>query len=175
MTTPSNSPDRPPLKTIDKSGTYVLRLCKPKPEKIKLNTAGFPTCNLFFTDAEGNCFNKNYSTQWGSKAIAILVGKFSNQFVKPSEQMTLKEFGDLINMAANCVAEVELEVTPNGEWNGKPQFKYKLKTIKCILGNKNGEPTLYKKSKLPYTLEDSAPEFDKPIPDYSKPSDSNPF
>jgi hypothetical protein len=46
MTTPSNSADRPPLKTIDKSGTYVLRLCKPKPEKIKTNTAGFPTCNL---------------------------------------------------------------------------------------------------------------------------------
>ena len=79
--------------------------------------------------------------------------------------MSLQEFGDLINSAANCVAEVEVEVTPNGEWNGKPQFKYKLKTIKSILGNKNGQPT----------LQAEAPNFDKPIPDYSKPSDANPF
>mgnify|MGYP006271852955 CR=1 FL=1 len=168
MTSSQPSPDRPPLKTIEKSGTYTLRLCKPKPEKITTNSAGFPTCKLFFVDAEGNCFNKIYSTQWGSKQIAILVGKFSNQFIKPSEQMTLQEFGDLINMAANCVAKVELEVKENGEWppgSGRKQFKYQLKNIESIIGNKNGQPT----------LQAEAPNFDKPIPDYSKPSDSNPF
>ena len=136
------SPDRPPLTTIDASGVYVLRLCKPKPEKFKLNSAGFPAVSIFFMTAEGNCFNKNYSTQWGTKSVAMLVGKFTGKYVQSPEQMSLESFTDLINSAANCVAEVDLEVTPNGEWNGKPQFKYKFKTIKSILGNSNGQPTL---------------------------------
>lgn len=154
MTTPS-SPDRPPLTTIDTSGVYVLRLCKPKPEKFKLNSAGFPAVSVFFMTVEGNCFNKNYSTQWGTKSVAMLVGKFTGKYVQSPEQMSLEAFTDLINSAANCVAEVDLEVTPNGEWNGKPQFKYKFKTIKSILGNSNGQPT----------LNADAPQ----VPDFTKP------
>ena len=149
------SPDRPPLTTIDASGVYVLRLCKPKPEKFKLNSAGFPAVSIFFMTAEGNCFNKNYSTQWGTKSVAMLVGKFTGKYVQSPEQMSLESFTDLINSAANCVAEVDLEVTPNGEWNGKPQFKYKFKTIKSILGNSNGQPT----------LNADAPQ----VPDFTKP------
>ena len=149
------SPDRPPLTTIDASGVYVLRLCKPKPEKFKLNSAGFPAVSIFFMTAEGNCFNKNYSTQWGTKSVAMLVGKFTGKYVQSPEQMSLESFTDLINSDANCVAEVDLEVTPNGEWNGKPQFKYKFKTIKSILGNSNGQPT----------LNADAPQ----VPDFTKP------
>ena len=156
-----SSSDRPPLKTIEHSGIYVLRLCKPKPEKFKLNSAGFPAVSIFFCDTVGNCLNKNYSTQYGTKSIAMLVGKFTNQFVKAPEQLSLEAFTDMVNSAANCVAEVDLEVTPNGEWNGKPQFKYKFKSIKSILGNSNGQPT----------LNAEAPQ----VPDYSKPSESNPF
>lgn len=157
------SPDRPPLTTIDTSGVYVLRLCKPKPEKFKLNSAGFPAVSIFFMTAEGNCFNKNYSTQWGTKSVAMLVGKFTGKYVQSPEQMSLEAFTDLINSAANCVAEVDLEVTPNGEWNGRPQFKYKFKSIKSILGNSNGQPTLNADAPQPM------------VPDYSKPSESNPF
>jgi len=152
MTTPSS--DRPPLKTIDTSGVYVLRLCKPKPEKFKMNTAGFPAVSIFFMTAEGFCFNKNYSTQYGTKSVAMLVGKFTNKYVQSPEQMTLEDFTDCVNSAANCVAEVDLEVTPNGEWNGRPQYKYKLKSIKSILGNSNGQPTL---------------NADAPVPDFTKP------
>lgn len=155
------SPDRPPLTTIDASGVYVLRLCKPKPEKFKTNTAGFPSVSIFFMTVEGLCFNKNYSTQYGTKSVAMLVGKFTNKYVQSPEQMTLEDFTDCINSAANCVAEVDLEVTPNGEWNGRPQFKYKFKSIKSILGNTNGQPT----------LNAEAPQ----VPDFSKPSESNPF
>ena len=144
-----------PLTTIDTSGVYVLRLCKPKPEKFKLNSAGFPAVSVFFMTVEGLCFNKNYSTQWGTKSVAMLVGKFTGKYVQSPEQMSLEAFTDLINSAANCVAEVDLEVTPNGEWNGKPQFKYKFKSIKSILGNSNGQPT----------LNAEAPQ----VPDFTKP------
>ena len=154
MTTPS-SPDRPPLTTIDASGLYVLKLCKPKPEKFKLNKDNFPSVSIFFMTNEGLCFNKNYSTQWGTKSVAMLIGKFTNQFVQAPEQLSLEAFKDMIESAANCVAEVDLEVTPNGEWNGKPQFKYKFKTIKSILGNSNGQPT----------LNADAPQ----VPDFTKP------
>jgi len=150
-----SSSDRPPLTTIDTSGVYVLRLCKPKPEKFKMNTAGFPSVSVFFMTAEGQCFNKNYSTQYGTKSVAMLVGKFTNKYVQSPEQMTLEQFTDCINSAANCVAEVDLEVTPNGEWNGRPQFKYKFKSIKSILGNSNGQPT----------LNGEAPQ----VPDFTKP------
>ena len=172
MTTPS--PDRPPLTTLDASGIYVLRLCKPKPEKFKTNTAGFPSVSVFFMTAEGLCFNKNYSTQYRKSytdkktqqevnyyEAEMLVGRFTNKFIKPVEKYYLETFTDLINSAANCVAEVDLEVTPNGEWNGRPQFKYKFKLIKSILGNTNGQPT----------LNAEAPQ----VPDFSKPSESNPF
>ena len=158
-----SSSDRPPLTTIDTSGVYVLRLCKPKPEKYKLNTGGFPSVSVFFMTAEGLCFNKNYSTQFGTKSVAMLVGKFTNKYVQAPEQMHISQFIELVDSAANCVAEVDLEVTPNGEWNGRPQFKYKFKSIKSILGNSNGQPT----------LNGEAPE--PTVPDYSKPSESNPF
>jgi len=153
-----SSSDRPPLTTIDTSGVYVLRFCKPKPEKYKLNTGGFPSVSIFFMTAEGLCFNKNYSTQFGTKQVAMLVGKFTNKYVQAPEQMHISQFIELVDSAANCVAEVDLEVTPNGEWpvgSGRLQYKYKLKSIKSILGNSNGQPT----------LNGEAPQ----VPDFTKP------
>jgi hypothetical protein len=105
--------------------------------------------------AEGKCFNKNYSTQYGTKSVAMLVGKFTNKYVQAPEQMHISQFIELVDSAANCVAEVDLEVIPNGEWNGRPQFKYKFKSIKSILGNSNGQPT----------LNADAPQ----VPDFTKP------
>ena len=96
MTQPAN--DRPPLKTIEQSGNYRLKLIAPKFEKVKVWEDGTTSSRLFFVDVEGNCLSKNYSTKYG-KALAMLVGKFSGKFT----------------------AEIR-----NGEWQGKPQFKYKL-------------------------------------------------
>ena len=39
---------------------------------------------------------------------------------------TETEFIEYITPACGVTCLVGVEVTPNGEWNGKPQFKYKL-------------------------------------------------
>jgi hypothetical protein len=157
-----SSSDRPPLTSIDASGVYVLRLCKPKPEKFKLNSAGFPFVSLFFTTADGKKLNKTYWTNYGTKPIAMLVGKFTNQYVQAPESYTIEQLQEVIELAANCVAEVDLEVSPaldqNGQqkiFNGDLQFNYKFKSIKSILGNSNGQPT----------LNADAPQ----VPDFTKP------
>lgn len=128
-----NQQERPPLKTISTSGTYQLRLCKPKPEKIKLNKTGHPSAWIFFVDAEGNCVSKYYSVQYG-KSLGMLIGKFSGQFIQTlPESASLEQLTAQIDKAVNCIAAVEIEVTENGEWNNKPQYKYKFKTITKII------------------------------------------
>ena len=156
------SPDRPPLTTIDASGVYVLRLCKPKPESYRSKDNAFPYVNIFFKTAEGKKLNKTFWTNYGTKSIAMLVGKFTNQYIQAPETYTVEQLQQVIELAANCVAEVDLEVSPdlaqNGEqkmYKGEPQFKYKFKTIKSILGNSNGQPTL--NADVP-----QVPDFTKP-------------
>lgn len=128
-----NPQERPPLKTITTSGTYQLRLCKPKPEKIKLNAAGYPSAWIFFIDAEGNCVSKYYSVQYG-KSLAMLIGKFSGQYILTlPESASLEQLQAQIDKAVNCIAAVDIECTENGEWNGKPQFKYKFKSVTKIV------------------------------------------
>ena len=128
-----NPPDRPALKTITASGVYQLRLCKPKPEKFKLNAAGYPSVWIFFLDAEGNCVSKHYTVQY-PKGLALLIGKFTGKFVKELPESSSKEqMSSYIDQAVNCIAEVDIEATENGEWQGKPQFKYKFKSVKQIV------------------------------------------
>jgi len=92
----------------------------------------------------------------------MLVGKFTNQYVQAPESYTIEQLQEVIELAANCVAEVDLEVSPaldkNGQqkiFNGDLQFNYKFKSIKSILGNSNGQPT----------LNADAPQ----VPDFTKP------
>jgi len=128
-----NPQDRPPLKTITTSGTYQLRLCKPKPEKYKLSAAGYPSVWIFFMDAEGNCVSKYYSVQYG-KGLAMVIGKFSGKYAQTlPESASLEQLTAYVDQAVNCIAEVDIEATENGEWQGKPQFKYKFKSIKQIV------------------------------------------
>ena len=128
-----NPQERPELKTITTSGTYQLRLCKPKPEKFKLNAAGYPSVWIFLLDAEGNCVSKYYSVQYG-KSLAMLIGKFSGEYVQTlPESASLEQLKAQVDLAVNCVAEVEVEATENGEWNGKAQYKYKFKSVKKIV------------------------------------------
>ena len=131
MNPPNN--DLPPLKNIEKSGTYVLKLIKPKDDKMlerfKVNKKGFASCRLFFVDGDGNCLTKNYSVEFG-KGLAMLVGKLTGNFTPEAPtSITVENLIRYVSPAFGKKATVDLEVTPDKEWNGKMQFNYKLKKI----------------------------------------------
>ena len=124
MSTENN--DRPPLTSISTNGTYRLKLIKPKFEKVKVWEDGTASARLFFVDDKGFCLSKNFSSKYG-KALAMLVGKISGKYVsEPKADLSVPAFLDYLRPATNVYFEVEVEVTPDGEWQGKPQFKYKL-------------------------------------------------
>ncbi|MEY4403809.1 MAG: hypothetical protein RIR91_1844 [Verrucomicrobiota bacterium] len=124
MTTENN--DRPPLTSISTNGTYRLKLIKPKFEKVKVWEDGTASCRLFFVDDKGFCLSKNFSSKYG-KALAMLVGKFSGKFTNEIRlDATQAEFMEYISPACGQTILVGVEVEPNGEWQGKPQYKYKL-------------------------------------------------
>jgi hypothetical protein len=134
MTQPAN--DRPPLKTIEQSGNFRLKLTPPKFEKVKVWEDGTASARIFFVDVEGNCLSKNYSTKYG-KALAMLVGKFSGKYAAEIRlDATPAEFLEYMKPAIGQTIDVAVTVEPNGEWQGKPQFKYKLGfakgTVKAI-------------------------------------------
>lgn len=128
MNAPNN--DRPPLKNIDKAGTYSLKLIRPKDEaRFKKNARGFSSVSLFFLDNDGNCLTKNFSVEYG-KGLAMVIGKFSGSYAPtPSDQMSIEQLIKYCEPAFGKVATVELEVTENGEWQGKPQYRYSFKKI----------------------------------------------
>ena len=120
-----NPNDRPPLTTLAASGKYVLKMSLPKEDKVKVYDDGVGA-RLFFKTAEGLCFSKSYGTKYG-KSLAMLVGKISGKYVsEPKASLSVPDFLDYIRPATNVHFEVEVEVTPDGEWQGKPQFKYKM-------------------------------------------------
>jgi hypothetical protein len=124
MTTPEN--DRPPLTSISTNGTYRLKLIKPKFEKVKQWDDGTTSARLFFVDDKGFCLSKNFSSKYG-KALAMLVGKFSGQFTKEIRlDATPAEYLEYLSPACGQTILVGVEVEPNGEYNGKPQYKYKM-------------------------------------------------
>jgi hypothetical protein len=134
MTQPAN--DRPPLKTIEQSGNFRLKLTPPKFEKVKVWEDGTASARIFFVDVEGNCLSKNYSTKYG-KALAMLVGKFSGKYAAEIRlDATPAEFLEYMKPGSGQTIDVAVTVEPNGEWQGKPQFKYKLGfakgTVKAI-------------------------------------------
>ncbi len=138
MTQPEN--DRPPLKTIEQSGNYSLKLIAPKFEKIKVWEDGTTSSRLFFVDVEGNCLSKNYSTKYG-KALAMLVGKFSGKFTAEIRtDATQAEFLEYLKPACGQTVDVAVTVEPNGEWQGKPQFKYKLAFARGTVKPSAAEP-----------------------------------
>lgn len=128
MNAPNN--ERPPLKNIDRAGSYALKLIRPKDEaRFKKNARGFSSVSLFFLDNDGNCLTKNFSVEFG-KGLAMVVGKFSGSYaVTPSDQMSVEQLIRYCEPAFGKVATVELEVTENGEWQGKPQYRYSFKKI----------------------------------------------
>ena len=84
-------------------------------------------------DAEGNCVSKYYSVQYG-KGLAMVIGKFSGKYAQTlPESASLEQLTAYVDQAVNCIAEVDIEATENGEWQGKAQYKYKFKSIKQIV------------------------------------------
>ena len=125
MTTPNK--ERPPLTSISTNGTYRLKLIRPKgTDKVKVWEDGTASCRLFFVDDKGFCLTKSFSTKYG-KALAMLVGKFSGKYTNEIRlDATPAEFLEYISPACGQTILVGVEVEPNGEYNGKPQYKYKL-------------------------------------------------
>lgn len=121
-----NQNDRPPLTTITTSGVYRLRLTAPKLDRIKSYEDGTCSAKLFFIDEQGNCFSKSYGTKYPG-SLALLVGRLSGTYAKEIRaDATPAEFQQYVSPAVGKPADISVEVTPNGEWNGKPQYKYKL-------------------------------------------------
>ena len=152
--------DRPPLKNITASGSYVLKLIKPKDDeaiakRFKLNKAGFASCNLFFMDGDGNCLTKNFTAQW-PKGLAMLVGKFCP--VAP-ETITVENLFRYVEPALGQTANVEVEVTEAPElWQGKTQYRYKFAKIE---GKASETRAVYKPNPAP-AAETQPDPFDAP-------------
>ena len=124
MSTPNQ--DRPPLKSIETAGTYKLKLIKPAFDKIRAWEDGTVSCRLFFLDDQGNCLSKSFSSKWG-KPLAMLVGKFSGKFTEEIRlDATAAEYLQYLEPACGQTIHVGVECEANGEYNGKPQFKYKM-------------------------------------------------
>ena len=121
-----NTNDRPPLTSISRNGTYKLKLIKPKFDKIKAWDDGTVSCRLFFVDDKGYCLSKSYGTKW-TKPLAMLIGKFSGKFTEELRiDATPAEFMQYIEPACGKTCLIGVEAVENGEYNGKPQYKYKL-------------------------------------------------
>jgi hypothetical protein len=124
MTTENN--DRPPLTSISTNGTYRLKLIKPKFEKVKVWEDGTTSARLFFVDDKGFCLSKNFSSKYG-KALAMLVGKFSGKFTEEIRlDATPAEYMQYLEPACGQTILVGVECEANGEYNGRPQYKYKM-------------------------------------------------
>jgi len=166
MNTPSSFPE---FKSIETSGTYIVKVSTPKDDKIekhyKKNAKGFASARIYFTTGDNKTGSVYLNTEWG-KSLAIFVGKFSGTFAKdPSPQMSVEQLIKYVSPAWGQRAEVELEVTPSTEWQGKPQFKYKFKKITRL----DGQQSTYKASAPSQDSSESAapspsaPEFDAPF------------
>jgi hypothetical protein len=127
--------DRPALCTITESGTYRLRLCNPKIDKIT-QTEDDAFVKLFFLGESGLCLSKKYQTKY-PMALATLVGKLTKTYKQPlKEGSDAKSLFEYIQPAVNRWADISLEVSTN-EWNGKIYYKYKFVKIEAVEVNSN--------------------------------------
>lgn len=125
MHNPHNA-QRPPLKTITQSGIYMLRLSKPKADKVRVWDDGTMSARLFFADAQGNCLSQSYGTKF-PKSLAMLVGKMSGNFTSEFAGRTPEDYVAYVEKAAGKVVETLVEVSAgNPRPDGSPSYKYKL-------------------------------------------------
>lgn len=131
----STENNKTPLTNISQSGTYKLKLIRPKgTEKVKVWDDGSVSCRLFFVDDKGFCLNKSYGSTYG-KALAMLVGKFSGSFVENELRIdaTPAEFLNYIEPACGktCLVGVEVSQAKDKQgnpktYNGQPEYAYRL-------------------------------------------------
>jgi len=118
--------ERPALTTISTSGLYRLRLSAPKLEKIRSYEDGTCSANLFFLDDQGNCLSKSYGTKYPG-SLATLVGRITGTFAKKiAPNATPADLQVYLKPAVGKTVDVSVEITAVSEWNGRPQYKYKL-------------------------------------------------
>jgi hypothetical protein len=142
--------DRPALCTITESGTYRLRLCNPKIDKIT-QTEDDAFVKLFFLGESGLCLSKKYQTKY-PMALATLVGRFTKTYKQPlKEGSDAKSLFEYIQPAVNKWADISLEVSTN-EWNGKIYYKYKFLKIEAVEVNSSDS------NKTDNTSEQTPPE-----------------
>jgi hypothetical protein len=123
--------DKTPLTTITQSGTYKLKLIRPKgTDKVKVWEDGTISCNLFFLDDKGFCLWKSFGTGFGAKGLTILVGKFSGKFVENDLRIDAKpaEFIHYLEPACGQTCLVGVEVSHAKDKAGNLKF------------NKDGNP-----------------------------------
>jgi len=131
--------DRPALCTITESGTYRLRLCNPKIDKIT-QTEDDAFVKLFFLGESGLCLSKKYQTKY-PMALATLVGRLTKTYKQPlKEGSDAKSLFEYIQPAVNKWADISLEVSTN-EWNGKIYYKYKFLKIDAVDVNSTDSTT----------------------------------
>ena len=138
-TTSNANQDRPALCTITESGTYRLRLCNPKIDKIT-QTEDDAFVKLFFLGESGLCLSKKYQTKY-PMALATLVGRLTKTYKQPlKEGSDAKSLFEYIQPAVNKWADISLEVSTN-EWNGKIYYKYKFLKIDAVDVNSTDSTT----------------------------------
>jgi len=128
----NNNQNQNKLVNISESGTYRLKLCLLKSDKITIDPEdGTLIARLFFLDENGLCLSKKYKTKYPI-ALAILVGKLTNVFMKPIEDTKDPEkLLEYLAPAFNKWADYDITVGSN-EYNGKNYFNYKFNSIKSV-------------------------------------------
>jgi hypothetical protein len=127
--------EKAPLTTITQSGTYKLKLIRPKgTDKVKVWEDGTASCSLFFLDDKGFCLWKNFGTGY-AKALAMLVGKYSSNFAKEIRlDATPAEYLEYISPACGqtCLIGVEVSHAKDKAGNlkydkdGNPKWSYRF-------------------------------------------------
>ena len=75
---------------------------------------------------------KNYSAQY-PKGLAMLIGKLTKEFLaEPASNISIDDLIEYCSPAFGKKAEFELDVSEDGEWQGKKQYKYKIVSIKPL-------------------------------------------
>jgi len=149
------------LVNITQTGVYRLRLVRPKSDeqwnkRFYINKNNYAACRLFFMGENNLCLTKNYSAQYG-KGLAILVGRMTGKFSpEVSPQISVEQLKKYVEPAFGAIAEFDVEVTQDGEYNGRLQYKYIFKTIKPT-GIITGQPRPANPEDANYSPDDNNP------------------
>jgi len=126
--------EKTPLTTITQSGTYKLKLIRPKgTDKVKVWGDGSASCDIFFLDDKGFCLWKSFGTTYAG-ALAMLVGKFSGKYTNEIRlDATPAEYLQYLDPACGktCLIGVEVSHAKDKQGNLKfykdqPKWAYKF-------------------------------------------------